>query len=131
MGGTTGGGVSFVWGLLTLMLIELLALAGVAWAVAVVLTGAGSAGAVLTAGLMVTGEADLTKGGAGADVDGGASWAFVTVVDLLGASFMGGTFMDDIITAGGGGEIAGTVFTTTVALDLAGSMKNKKRQEAT
>lgn len=103
------------------MLIELLALAGVAWAVVVVLTGAGSAGAVLTAGLMVTGEADLTKGGAGADVDGGASWAFVTVVDLLGASFMGGTFMDDIITAGGGGEIAGTVFTTTVALDLAGS----------
>lgn len=73
MGGTTGGGVSFVWGLLTLMLIELLALAGVVWAVVVVLTGAGSAGAVLTAGLMVTGEADLTKGGAGADVDGGAS----------------------------------------------------------
>jgi len=35
LGGTTGGGVSFAWGLLTLMLMVVLALAGVAWAVEV------------------------------------------------------------------------------------------------
>lgn len=70
-------------------------------------------------GLMVTGEADFATGGAGgADIDGGLS---VTVVVLLGAGLMGGTFMDDIITTGGGGAGAGTVLTTTEALDLAGS----------
>ena len=31
LGGTTGGGASLVWGLLTLMLMVVLALAGVAW----------------------------------------------------------------------------------------------------
>lgn len=69
-------------------------------------------------GLIVTGEADFATGGAGADIDGGLS---VTVVVLLGAGLMGGTFMDDIITTGGGGAGAGTVLTTTEALDLAGS----------
>lgn len=68
---------------------------------------------------MVTGEADLATDGAGAEVEGGTG---VTVVDLLGAGLMGGTFMDDIMTTGvGEGVVAGAVLTTTVALDLAGS----------
>lgn len=73
---------------------------------------------------MVTGEADLaTEGaGAGAEVEGGTG---VTIVDLLGAGLMGGTFIDDIITTGG--VVAGTVLTTTVALDLAGS--NERQRE--
>lgn len=70
---------------------------------------------------MVIGEADLATEGAEVEGGGGTGWASVTVVDLLGAGFMGGTFMDDIITTGGGGVVAGTVLTTTVALDLAGS----------
>lgn len=48
---------------------------------------------------------------------------FVTVVDLGGAGFMGGTVMDDIITTGGADVPAGTVFTTTAELVLAGSEK--------
>lgn len=40
---------------------------------------------------------------------------------------MGGTFIDDIITTGRGAAGAGTVFTTTGALDLAGS--NERRGE--
>ena len=69
---------------------------------------------------MVTGDADLVTDGAGAGAEavGGAG---VTVVDLLGAGLMGGTFMDDIITTGAGGVVAGAVLTTTGALDLAGS----------
>lgn len=113
------------------MLRELLALAGVAWTAAVVWTEACSDGVVLTGGvtagrltsactvgLMVTGEADLATDGAGAEVEGGVG---VSVVDLLGAGLMGGTFMDDIFTTGGGGVDAGTVLTTTGALDLTGS----------
>lgn len=73
---------------------------------------------------MVTGEADFTTDGAGAEVGGGMS---VTIVDLLGAGLMGGTFMDDIITTGGGGAAAGTVLITTEALELAGS--NDKQGE--
>jgi len=67
---------------------------------------------------MLTGEADLASDGTRTEVGRGA---LATVVDLLGAGFMGGTFMDDIITTGGGGVVAGTVLTTTAALDLAGS----------
>lgn len=70
---------------------------------------------------MVTGEADVTTVAVGAEAGEGTGWASVTVVDLLGAGFMGGTFMDDIITTGAVGEVAGAVLTTTVALDLAGS----------
>lgn len=70
---------------------------------------------------MVTGEADFSTDGAGAE-GGGMS---VTVVDLLGAGLMGGTFMDDIITTGGGGVAAGTVLTTTEALDLADSIERQ------
>lgn len=76
-------------------------------------------------GLMRTGEADFATGGAGADTDGGVS---VTVVDLVGAGLMGGTFMEDIITTGGGGAGAGTVLTTTEALDLAGSRERDYTQ---
>lgn len=36
LGGTTGGSASFVWGLLTLMLMVVLAFAGVAWTAVVV-----------------------------------------------------------------------------------------------
>ena len=79
---------------------------------------AGRLASTCTAGLMVTGEADLTTDGAGAEVAGGVG---VAVVGLLGAGFMGGTFMDDIITTGGVGVVAGTVLTTTGALVLAGS----------
>lgn len=43
----------------------------------------------------------------------------VTVVDLVGAGLMGGTFIDDITTTAGGGVTAGTVLTT--AVDLGGS----------
>lgn len=117
------------------MLRVVLALAGVAWKAVVVGAGACSDGAVVTGGvtagrlastctvgLMVAGETDLATDGAGAEVEGGAG---VTGVDLLGAGLMGGTFMDDIITTGGGGVVAGTVFTTTGALDLAGSTETQ------
>lgn len=85
------------------------------------LTGGAAAGRLDStekADLMVTGEADFASEGAGAE---GTGWASVTAVALLGAGLIGGTFMDDIITTGGGGGEAGTVLTTTVALDLAGS----------
>ena len=78
-----------------------------------------------TAGLMVTGEADLATDGAGAEVEGGAGWAFVAAMDLLGAGLIGGTVMDDIITTGGEEVAAGTVLTTTVALVLAGSRQGE------
>lgn len=140
MGGTAGGGVNLVWGLLILMLRVVLAFAGVAWATVVVGTGAGSEGDVVTGavaagrvastctvGLMVTGEADLATNGAGAEVEGGKG---VTVVGLLGAGLMGVTFMDDIITtgagAGGGGLVAGTVLTTTGALVLPSSNEGQE-----
>lgn len=71
---------------------------------------------------MVTGDADLVTDGAGAGAGAGAAGgAGVAVVDLPGAGLMGGTFMDDIITTGAGGVVAGAVLTTTGALDLAGS----------
>lgn len=111
------------------------------------LTGGVTAGplaSTCTVGLMVTGEADLAiDGEADLGIDGEADLAIdgagagagagagggdeggtgVTVVDLLGAGLMGGTFMDDIITTGG--VAAGTVLTTTVAVDLAGSNKRQ------
>lgn len=71
-----------------------------------------------TVGLMVIGDTDLGTDGVGAEVVEGTG---VPVVDLLVAGFMGGTFMDDIITTGGGTAVAGAVLTTTVALDLTGS----------
>lgn len=76
-------------------------------------------------GLMVTGDKDLATEGVGPEVVGGTGWASVTVADLLGAGFMGGTFMDDIITTGGGATVAGAVLTTTVELDLGGSKKKQ------
>lgn len=79
-----------------------------------------------TVGLMVIGDTDLATDGVGAEVVGGNGWASVTVADLLGAGFMGGTFMEDIIITGEGATVAGAVLTTTVALDLAGS---KEKQE--
>lgn len=93
---------------------------------------AGRLASACTVGLMVTGEADLATDGAGAGTGTGAGTeggAGVTVVDLLGAGLMGGTFMDDIITTGAGGVVAGTVLTTTGALDLAGS--NERQGEDT
>lgn len=51
----------------------------------------------------------------------------VSVVDLLGAGFMGGTLTDDIMTTGAGGAAAGAVLTTTEAVDLTGS-KDKQRR---
>lgn len=86
---------------------------------------AGRVASTCTVGLMVSGEADLAAGGAGAEAGGGTG---VTVLDLLGAGLMGGTFMDDIITTGGGEVLAGTVLTTTEALDLAGSDKKTRRR---
>lgn len=77
---------------------------------------------------MISGGADFTADGAGAEVGGGMS---VTVVDLLGAGFMGGTFMDDIMTTGAGGAAAGTVLTTTEALDLAGSVNTQRERKDT
>lgn len=86
-------------------------------------TGRATAGRLASAGttgLTVTGEADFIKDG---DVDGGAEGMSVTVVDLVGAGLMGGTFTDDIITTAGGGVTAGTVLTTTDAADFGGSEK--------
>lgn len=77
-----------------------------------------------TVGLIVIGDTDLETVVVGAEVVGGTGWARVTVADLLGAGFMGGTIMDDIIT-GGGTTVAGAVLTTTVALDLAGSKEKQ------
>lgn len=79
---------------------------------------AGRLTATPTVALLVTGEADFSTDGAGAE-EGGMS---VTVVDLLRAGLMGGTFMDDIITTGGGEVAAGTVLTTTEVLDFADSI---------
>lgn len=75
-----------------------------------------------TVGLMVTGEVDFATDG---EVEGGAEGMSVTVVDLAGAGLMGGTFMDDIIRTAGGGVTAGTVLTTTDAVDFSGSENNK------
>lgn len=133
MGGTTGGDVSFAWGLLMLILIEVFAFGDVTWAT-VVSTGACSAEGELvgtvpagcpgltSTGLMVTGDGDLATDETGDDIE-------VTVVDLLGAGLMGGTFMDDIITIGGGGLVAGTVLTTTEALVFAGSTKDNRKMD--
>lgn len=77
-----------------------------------------------TTGLMVTGEAVLATDGVGAEVEGGAGWGFVTVVDLLGAGLIGGTVIDDIITTGGE-VVVGTVLTTTAVLVLAGSRQRE------
>lgn len=82
--------------------------------------------ATCTAGLMVSGEAGLDTDIAGTDDGGGTGWTFVTVVDLGGAGFMGGTFMDDIITTGGAEAAAGAVFTTTAELVLGGSEKTRR-----
>lgn len=94
------------------MLMEVLAFGGVtgAWSAEVGSVPAGWP----TAGLMATGDGDLANEDAGVGT-------VVTVVDLLGAGLMGGTFMDDIMTTG---LVAGTVFTTTEELDLAGSNKD-------
>lgn len=134
LGGTMGGGVSFAWGLLTLMLIVVLAfdvVTGAAvtdWAGAcsgeIGLTGTVTADWLTLTALMVTGETDLTAEERGAEADGGAGWIFVAV--LLAAGLMGGTFMEDINTTGGGGLVAGTVLTTTPALALTGSDRQKK-----
>lgn len=69
---------------------------------------------------MVIGEEVLVTDTVGAEVEGGGVGATVTV-ELLGAGLIRGTFMDDIITTGGAGDGAETVFTTTAALDLTGS----------
>lgn len=138
LGSTTGGGISLFWGRPTLMLSVVLALAGV-----VVRTTAGSTGAALTgaaAGLTASGAAGLAAGGAGDEAGAGAGDAAgaggeaedeegmsVSVVDLLGAGFMGGTFTDDIMTTGAGGAAAGAVLTTTEAVDLSGSMDEQRR----
>lgn len=71
-------------------------------------------------GLMVTGEVDFVTDG---EVEGGAEGMSVTVVVLAGAALIGGTFMDDIIRTAGGGVTAGTVLTTTDAVDFGGSEK--------
>lgn len=89
---------------------------------------AGRLTSTCTVGVVVTGEADLATDGAGAEVEAGTG---VTVVDLLGAGLMGGTFMDDIITTGGGGVVVGTVLTTTVELDLAGSNERQGERGCT
>lgn len=150
LGSTTGGGISLFWGRPTLMLNVVLALAG-----AVVRTTAGSTGAALTgatAGLTASGAAGLAAGGAGDEAGAGAGaragagagagagdaagaggeaeaeeGMSVSVVDLLGAGFMGGTFTDDIMTTGAGGAVAGAVLTTTEAVDLSGSMDEQRR----
>lgn len=122
LGSTTGGGKTLFWGRPTLMLSVLLALAGV-----LVQTTAGSTGAALTgasggAGLNVGGAGGGAKAGAaaGAETEDGMS---VSVVDLLGAGFIGGTFTDDIMTTGADGAAAGAVWTTTEEVDLTGSLK--------
>lgn len=111
-----------------LMLRVVLALAGAAGCFGrEVLTGGVTAGRLAsggTAGLMVSGEAAFITDG---EVEGGAEGMSVTVVDLVGAGLMGGTFMDDIITTAGGGVTAGTVLTTTDAVDFGGSKKQTVR----
>lgn len=78
----------------------------------------------------------MTSGGAGLDVGGAGAAAgaeaeegmSVSVVDLLGAGFMGGTFTDDIMTTGAGGAAAGAVLTTTEEeVDLTGSIEQWRR----
>lgn len=91
------------------------------------LTGRVTAGQLAsggTAGLMVTGEAAFITEG---EVEGGTEGMSVTVVDLVGVGLMGGTFMDDITTTAGGGVTAGTVLTTTDAVDFGGSEKQTVR----
>lgn len=86
-----------------------------------VVTGRATAGRLASAGttgLVFTGEADFITDG---EVEGGAEGMSVTVVDLVGAGLMGGTFIDDIITTAGGGVTA--VLTTTDAVDVWGSRK--------
>lgn len=101
-----------------LMLNVVLALGGAAVCFGrEVVTGRSTAGRLASAnntGLTVTEEADFITDG---EVEGGAEGMSVTVVDLGGAAFMGGTFIDDIITAAGGGVTAGTVLTTADAVD--------------
>lgn len=108
------------------MLKVVLALAGAAVCFGRdVLTGGITAGRPASAGIAavtVTGEADFITDG---ELEG-AEGMSVTVLDLVGAGLMGGTFTDDIITTGGGGVTAGTVLTTTDAVDFFGS--KKKRQ---
>lgn len=90
-----------------------------------VVTGRSTAGQLASAdntGLMVTEEADFITDG---EVEGGAEGLRVAVVDLGAAAFMGGTFIDDIITTAGGGVAAGTVLTTTDAVDFGGSEKQR------
>lgn len=131
-GGTRGGGISLLWGRPTLMLSVDLALAGVAVRMTAGSTAAAPTGAV--AGLTISVAVALSAGGAEDGVGSGAgegarAWAeaeegmSVSVVDLLGAGFMGGTFTDDIMTTEGGAAAAGAVLTTTEAVDLTGSMK--------
>lgn len=107
------------------MLSVLLALAGVP-----VQTTAGSAGAALTgvsggAGLDVGAVGGGAGAAAGAETEDGMS---VSVVDLLGAGFMVGTFTDDIMTTGAGGAAAGAgaVLTTAVEVDLTGSIEGRR-----
>lgn len=111
------------------MLKVVLALAGAAVCFGRdVLTGGITAGRPASAGIAavtVTGEADFITDG---ELEGGAEGMSVTVVDLVGAGLMGGTFTDDIITTGGGGVTAGTVLTTTDAVDF-GDSKKKKNSE--
>lgn len=100
------------------MLSVLLALVGV-----LVQTTAGSAGAALTGASAGVG---LDVGGAGGGAGDGAEaeeGMSVSVVDLLGAGFMGGTFTDDIMTTGAGGSAAGVVLTTAEEVDLTGSIE--------
>lgn len=105
-----------------LMLKVVLALGGVVVGFGKeVVTGRATAGRLASAGTMgltVSGNADFITDG---ELEGGAEGMSVTVVDLVGAGFMGGTFIDDIITTGGGGVTAGTVLTTTDAVDFGGS----------
>lgn len=92
-----------------------------------VVTGGATAGpptSAGTTGLTVTGEADFITDG---EVEGGVEEMSVTVVDLVGAGLMGGTFMEDIITTAGGGVTAGTVLTTTDAVDFGSSEKQTTR----
>lgn len=77
---------------------------------------------------MVIGEADLGTDGAGPEAEVGTSCVGDGVVDLLGAGVMEGTLMDDIITTGGLGVVAGVVLTTTVALDLDGSNESQRER---